>query len=74
MLKGLLDIKVYDKNGNLKQHEKGENLITDLSANILKTIFGDVNFRMMGYINNPAYMSDIQDNFQGILLFNNLLI
>ena len=74
MLKGLLDIKVYDKNGNLKQHESGENLITDLSANILKTIFGDVNFRMMGYINNPAYMSDIQDNFQGILLFNNLLI
>lgn len=74
MLKGLIDIKVYDKDGKLKQHETGENLITNLSGDILKTIFGDINFRMMGYRTNPVYMSDIQDNFQGILLFNNLLI
>ena len=74
MLKGLLDIKVFDKNGKLKQHEKGENLITDLSVDTLKTVFGDVNLRMMGFRTNPAWWGNIQDNYQGILLFNNLLI
>ena len=46
-MKGIVDIKVFDKDGNLKQHETGENMITKkvykCKLFILYTLFYNVN-------------------------------
>ena len=73
MLKGILDIKVYDENHNLKQHETGENLITNYTADFLKQIYGNPDLRMLGWEAKPILMSDAKYPFNGILLLGNRL-
>ena len=41
-IKGIVDIKVFDKNGKLKQHETGENMITNYYKDILASYFDPV--------------------------------
>lgn len=75
-LKGILDIKVYDKDGKLKQHETEENMITNASLNILKNEFTSPDLRILRGNNSisPALNSNLISHFEGILLFNELLV
>lgn len=78
MLKGKLEIDVYDKDGNLKQHEEGENLITNHSYDLIKNSLAnkDLNILLTDASNysSKLYATDIIPEFEGILLFDNLLI
>lgn len=75
-LKGILDIKVYDKEGNLKQHETEENMITDASFNRLKNEFTNPEIRIIrGHQQkSPLTTSRLLQHFEGILLFDNILL
>lgn len=77
MLKGKLEIDIYDKDGNLKQHEEGENLITNHTYDLLKNALANKDFNVLLTDSSnlsKLFVTDLTPEFEGILLFNNLLI
>ena len=78
MLKGKLEIDVYDKDGNLKQHEEGENLITNHTYDLIKNSLANKDLNILltdsSNISSKLYATNIIPEFEGILLFDNLLI
>ena len=75
-IKGTVDIKVFDKNGKLKQHETGENMITNYYKDILASYFDPVWRTLLSTDKSPFLdiNKTITKHSKGILLFGNKLI
>lgn len=75
-IKGIVDIKVFDKNGKLKQHETGENMITNYYKDLLASYFDPVWRTLLSTDKSPFLNINktITKHSKGILLFGNKLI